>query len=218
MPTHNVIRIQGTLPGGEVWSVNPRFVVTDRTAIEDYDALLAWAEAIRTHIVALPNTNALLANMSTAVAITSIRAEWITAAGTMGMAAEAVFNSPKTGAGLATKPYQTSLVSSLLTGRPGRSYRGRLYWPLLGVSVSSDTLRVNAAQLQGISDAVRNLLRFLQDGFDFEPGLVLAVVSQTRNAATPVTQISCGDVLDVQRRRRDAVAESRVSSVFPGTP
>jgi len=47
------------------------------------------------------------------------------------------------------------------------------------------------------------------------PNLRLCVWSRASSAAIPVTSIRGGDVLDVQRRRRDALTENYQSVAYP---
>lgn len=215
---HNVVRISGSLPGGEVWSVNPKYGPGPEGLKTSYEDLLAWAEGI----VGLNDGNILPAGLrsilSSAAAITSIRCEYRDASGNLAQAAEAVPTSPVPGTLSATKPYQTSLVSSLLTGRPGRSYRGRLYWPALSLSIGTADLRVADSVLATVTAAINTALSQIATIGAPENDLVLSVVSETLSVVTPVTQISCGDVLDVQRRRRDSLLEGRVTVEYPPAP
>lgn len=212
---HNVVRILGSLPGGEVWSVNPKYGPGPSGLKTSYEDLLAWANGI----VGLNSGSILTAGLRTllsqAGAVTAIRCEYRSAAGTLVQAAEAVPVSPVVGTGSASKPFQTSLVSSLLTGRPGRSYRGRLFWPALGAAIGANDLRVSDANLQAHTAAISTFLEQVASIGEPENDAVLSVVSDTLSVVTPVTQISCGDVLDVQRRRRDSLIEGRVTVEYP---
>lgn len=212
---HNVVRILGSLPGGEVWSVNPKYGPGPGGLKTSYEDLLAWANGI----VGLNSGTILTAGLRTLLslsgAVTAIRCEYRSAAGTLVQAAEAVPVSPVSGSGSATKPFQTSLVSSLLTGRPGRSYRGRLFWPALGAPIGSSDLRVSDTNLQTFTAAISTFLEQVASIGEPENDAVLSVVSDTLSVITPVTQISCGDVLDVQRRRRDSLIEGRVTVAYP---
>lgn len=211
----NVVRINGTLPGGEVWSVNPRYIGNFGPDISNYPDLLSWATAIgalNTGNV-LPMTLRTL--LSTAGAVTSVRVEYRDAGDRLQQAAEYVLPSPAAGVGNASKPFQTALVSSLLTGRPGRSYRGRLYWPALGATISATDLRVSDTTAQSICTAVGQFLTAIGNAAPAGTDMALAVVSQTLSTRSAVTGIQVGDVLDVQRRRRDSLQEGRFSAPFP---
>lgn len=212
---HNVIRFNGSLPGGEVWSVNPKFGPGSEGLLQDYTNLLAWVENI-----AVLNTNNVFPSdmrtmMSNAAQLVSIRAEYRDSSGVLAMAAETTLPSPVPGTGSANKPFQTSLVSSLMTGRPGRSYRGRLYWPALAVPLGPNDLRIADGNLAAYTTGIRNFLSAVQSASPVVGGPILSVVSETLSVTTPVTVIECGDVLDVQRRRRDSLVEGRQSANFP---
>lgn len=212
---HNVVRILGSLPGGEVWSVNPKYGPGPAGLKTSYEDLLAWANGIVGLNSALIFTAQLRNLLSSAAAITAIRCEYRNSAGDLVQAAEAVPTSPIPGVGNASKPFQTSLVSSLLTGRPGRSYRGRLFWPALGAAIGTTDLRIADVALQGYTAAISTFLEQVASIGEPENDAVLSVVSPTLSVVTPVTQISCGDVLDVQRRRRDSLIEGRVTVEYP---
>lgn len=213
---HNVVRILGSLPGGEVWSVNPKYIAGPEGLKTSYEDLLSWAEGI----VSLNSGAIFPVNMrpllSAAASVTAVRCEYRGPSGDLVQAAEAVPVSPVFGTGNPSKPFQTSLVSSLLTGRPGRSFRGRLYWPALAVPLGLTDLRVPDTNLQDYTSAIALFLEQVSIIGAPENDMTLAVVSETLSVATPVTQISCGDVLDVQRRRRDSLVEGRVTVGYPG--
>ena len=212
---HNRVRIQGSLPGGEVWSVNPAFTDDGGPLVVDYSVLLGWA----TNIAALnasgimPTT--LRSLISSAATISSIRCEYRNSAGQLGQAAEFTLNTPVAGTGTPTKPFQTSLVSSLLTGRPGRSYRGRLYWPALAAAISTSTLRVTNPSIAGAAAASAEFLTQIAGAVPAPFATRLVVVSDKLSVATPVTSVVVGDVLDVQRRRRDTLQEASATQAYP---
>lgn len=216
MPLHNRLSIQGTLPGGEVWSCNPRYMPGENgVPINEYAELLDWAQGV----AALNGGTVLpldvLSLFGDAVVITTIRTEYIGTEGQLLQAAEVNLADPIEGVGNATKPFQTSTVTSLLTGRPGRSYRGRLYWPTLAMPVSTTTLRIPSSTRDQFATQMAEFLSDTQQGAFAGAPLRLAVVSQTQNTMTPVTQIQVGDVLDVQRRRRDSLTEQRITVALP---
>lgn len=211
----NVVRINGALPGGEVWSVNPRYIGNFGPDIQSYPDLLSWATAIGALNAGNVLPTSLRSLLTTAGAVTSVRVEYRDASDRLQQAAEYVLPSPAAGLGNASKPFQTAVVSSLLTGRPGRSYRGRLYWPALGAVISTSDLRLSDVNAQAICTAVGQFLTAVADAAPAGTDMALAVVSQTLSSRSAVTQIQVGDVLDVQRRRRDSLQEGRFSAPFP---
>lgn len=214
----NVVRINGAMPNGEVWSINPRFAGGPGGVIVGYEELQEWAQNIADYLVALPSGSSLLAALSSAVSITSVRTEQLDASGQLVQAGEYILTTPKAGSSTPTKPFQTSIVASLLTGRPGRSYRGRLYWPFLGSSISTSTLRIPTSFTQSFANDMAALLTAIATTLAPDQATAPVVVSQTLNVATPITQISVGDVVDTQRRRRDSLDEARTVQTVPYSP
>lgn len=218
MVQHNRVVISGTMPGGEVWSVNPKFAPPNGgEAINSYEELLEWAQGVAALFTGAAVPQAFLEFLSSAVTINTIRTESLTTAGALTQAAEVALATPTVGLQSAAFPHQVAVVTSLLTGRPGRSYRGRLYWPFLGMPISSTTLRIPQVNRDQVLATVGGLLTDMETAGFGTPRVRLAVVSQTTGLATPVTQLQVGDVLDTQRRRRDALDEQRTTVNYPVT-
>lgn len=206
------IRVLGTLPNGEVWSVNPTFALTAPVNTLDNDTLQEWADGV----LALEGGDVFGSEtritMSSLCAITAIRAEYFGPDGDLVIAAEAAPDAPITGNGAATKPFQIALVCSLLTARVGRSYRGRLYLPALGAQFASGTVRVDPQSAGAVASEMADFLDGVVAAWPGASPIASAIVSQTRDVITRVTSVRVGDVLDTQRRRRDALAEVYQSS------
>lgn len=210
---YNRVTWSGTMPGGEVWSVGCAFMPNFGNALDTFGELDAWAAGIAagfTGDVLPTNIRSLL---SSAVAVNKVRTEYLDTNSNLIQAAEATF-SPVQGTGSPTKPYQTSVVSSLLTGVPGRSNRGRMYWPAIGAPFAASTLRLPGATAQDIADDTVQLLQHCVDEAliaDPAGALVPAVASRTLAQRRMITAVEVGDIFDVQRRRRDSLVEARVS-------
>lgn len=125
---------------------------------------------------------------------------------------ESPLGTPRVFTGGTSAPPQTTACITLLTALPGRSYRGRVYWPQLAPVVTPDlkssTAKDKHAGLVTLNTAISNVLAF------YGP-FVLCVYSRTLDVVTPVTSVRSGDVLDTQRRRRDALTETFSSSQIP---
>lgn len=212
------VGLRGTLPGGESWSVNPAYNETTNVADWDQEAGQAAANAIAALVVPTDLKNLL----SSAALMASVRVERRTDSNVLVGAAEAAWTGGGQPTGTPSKPFQTSVVLSLRTNVPGASGRGRLYWPALGAALNNGTLRLSGptptavataavGYLDGIETALKNALHPTPSLID----LHLAVYSPTRAAKTDVTRIEVGDVLDVQRRRRDRVAENVSAVSYP---
>ena len=214
MVAHNVVRILGYLPGGEVWSVTPKFA-SPLGMVTEYEDLETWAEAIGTEILSWTSTNRLRGFLSSQAGIEGVRVEYRNSTGELEQAAEYIFPSRFAGSGSPRMPYQCSAVISLRTGRPGRSFRGRLYWPCLTPSLTTATLRIPPDDTVVLAGNMAQFLNFIRTSAPVEHDLAAVVVSQTRNTYTPITQLQVGDIVDIQRRRRDSLQEAIVQEPFP---
>lgn len=211
------LNVQGTLGSGEKWSVNPCFL-TDATAPPDHALLQAAATAAAD--VDVPGN--LAAAKSIQAPVTGVRLEVRSASHDLLDAAEAAFTGSQTGGSAPQMPPQTSVVLSLRTQAVGASGRGRLYWPGLGLTIASPSLRIPSGNRDPIAaDAVTwlgDLQTALQDGVNGATGfqvLALAVISRSTSAVNAVNRIMVGDVFDTQRKRRDALAESYKTVTYP---
>lgn len=210
------VRLIGSLPGGEVWSVNPAF--NETTNVADWDQTAGQSAADAIAAIALPAALNDLRS-STAPGVT-VRVERRSDAHELLGAAEAAWTAAK-GTSLSPRmPPQIAVVLSLRSTTPGSRGRGRLYWPALGGQVDSTTLRMSvptpaaaasaAAQyLDAMATALKNALAPAPSLIDYD----LCVVSPTTGTKTRITRIEVGNVYDVQRRRRDRLAE-----VYAGVP
>lgn len=214
MVAHNVVRILGYLPGGEVWSVTPKFA-SPLGMVTEYEDLETWAEAIGTEILSWTTSNRLRNFMSSQAGIEGVRVEYRGSTGELEQAAEYIFPSRFAGTGNPRLPYQCSAVISLRTGRPGRSFRGRLYWPALNVTLSTASMRIPQDDTVVLVGNMAQFLNFIRTSAPVEHDLMAVVVSQTRNTYTGITQLQVGDIVDIQRRRRDSLQEAIVQEAFP---
>lgn len=214
--------IKGTLGPSEVWSVNPVIDPRDELTFEfdqtNFDAFVAAVAGIT-----VPTT--LRTALSAAGTIRSIRAELrdTETEGFLG-AAEYTLPSPIVGTTGATKPPQTAFVASLRSGSALSSGRGRMYWPALGSPIDSTTLRLSstlagnyAADISSYLTSIANQARASLTPVSLV-NFGVSIYSPTRRILTPVTNIRVGDVLDVQRRRRDAMPEAYSTRAFPYVP
>lgn len=212
----SVIRVSilGTMPGGEVWSVNPCFFLENEpTEITGSEAL-----TIATAIDAIVVPTGIRAWMNTSTFVTGVRVEARDHQGLLEAQAEHTKGTAIVGTGTQSHPYQTSTVTSLRTVTAGARGRGRLYWPATGAVVIPSTLRMDSTILgQGLT-GVRTYLAAFETAIATTAGPnSLAVWSRTTpgGAFHAVVNIRQGDVLDTQRRRRDALAESYTELTFP---
>lgn len=207
------VSITGAMPSSEVWSVNPVFAVGG-----DFGTPVSatQAQTIATAIAAIAVPTGLLQFMTSSTTVTGCRVEARSLAGVLEVQAEGVKATPTPGSGASAHPFQTSIVFSLRTATPGPRGRGRLYWPATGVTMTASSLRLGSGfptsglsgfktYLSGIESAIEATL----------PGVSFAVWSRTSSSTANVTSVQVGDVLDTQRRRRDATIEAITSTPWP---
>lgn len=209
----NLIRlsVKGAMPSGEEWSVNPVFSVGATSVATTPAQLNAIAAAAA--LVAVPTS--LRTAMSSATAVTGIRVEARTIAGVLEGQAEAAIASGGGGTGVPVLPFQSSIVCSLRTSAVGARGRGRLYWPATGQLLTAGTHRVSVANITSILSGFQTYLTGLRNAVQATlTGADLVVWSRTGSALNEVTAIQVGDVLDVQRRRRDELIEAYQQTLF----
>lgn len=203
------VSIFGGMPSNEEWSVNPVYAIGG-----DFGEAVTneQAQTIATAIAAIAVPLNVRFMMVPATTVIGCRVEARTLAGVLEAQAEAAKETPEAGTGAVGHSFQTSLVSSLRTGQPGATGRGRLYWPMTGLTVVATTLRVSSSNRLDVLTAVVSYLTAIETAIEATlSGVALSVWSRKNNALYPVTSVSMGDIPDVQRRRRDAALESYAS-------
>lgn len=208
------ISLQGLLPSGEVWSVNPVFRIAPESGPVDFEEAAAVAAAVNGVTPGL----GMRSTMSTGTTLTGCRVEARTFDGALEALADATRGAAIAGTGGSSHPSQTSVVLSLRTSIPGGSGRGRLYWPATGMGIDAGTLRPTAGAISTFLTDARTYFVGLNGAVRVTfPGAVgLSVWSRTRGTSQPVNKLLAGDVLDTQRRRRDAYQEAYATLAFPG--
>lgn len=209
------VSVLGTLSGGEVWSINPVFDPSGELEIGiDQSKVDAAAKAIAD--LAIPA--ALLTLMSSSAQRVGARVE-VRSDASDSLLAISTQSSTTNAAGSAviTAPYQTSVVCSIRTDTPGGSGRGRLYWPALAASLAQNA-RVTNPTPATTAAAFKTYLSGMQSALATAFPLIsfdLAVRSKTTHTTPHAVRLQVGDVLDTQRRRRDALPESYVQVTYP---
>lgn len=204
------ISIQGALPGGEKWSVNPIYRFTAPIAVS---ATECAAVAAGIHGIAVPGT--LTALNPAGVSMTGTRVEARDLNGALENVAEVARTTPVVGTSATTHPLQTSIVLSLLSVDSTARGKGRLYWPALGIALNSSTLRFSTAPVGDYLAGMNAYLASIRAAIRAVGGMTtasLAVWSRTTPKTEIVVNVRAGDVPDVQRRRRDKLIETYVSA------
>lgn len=217
MGVANVIRVSlvGAAPSGETWSVNPVWQIGGVSTAEDITSEECLAMATAVGGVALPT--AVASAMSTGWNLQTTRVEARRWDGTLAAQAEANRSASSAGTGTTAHPFQTSMVVSLRTAGVGPSARGRLFWPATGILINTSSNRVAVSTVDAFRDSFKTYLTSLGAALDvtLTNSPVLSVWSRLHASTLPVNALQIGDVLDVQRRRRDALVETYRNIAFP---
>lgn len=211
------VLLRGTLGATENWSVGIAYRRSVDGAAIPQKALQAAAVAIAARTLG----NDIKQVVSTAVRSTDVRVEIRSDANALLLAAEAPWIQLSSSGAGATKPPQTALVFSLRSTTPGSRHRGRIYWPALAATINADTLRLTPTATQAYATQMAAYLdgieTDLKEKLDPSPSLIdyrLGVYSPTLKSLTDITRIEVGDILDVQRRRRDSLPELYASAPY----
>ena len=208
------VSIQGSSPGGEVWSINPVFDPTGEFgSTVNQDALDAAGNAI----AALTPGTQVMGMLSTSLFLTGCKVEVRddSTDGLIGITQQ-IRTTPLAGTGTPLRGSSSAVVISLRTNTPGGSGRGRLYWPAVGQPVDA-TLRIASGAMSPLVTQMATYLHAMEDalatafptiGFD------LAVRSRRTHTTPHVNKIQAGNIIDSQRRRRDALVEDYTSAAF----
>lgn len=206
----NRIHIEGALGGTEErWSTSVAFAGPGATGVVDPSELSNWCDAILTELDTNATFSGGLKNMIgstsnydrvSAYFYPSVNGN-ATSAGESTLPAVA-------GSGTVVLPFQSSLVVTLQTGIPGRSFRGRMYWPFITSTMTNGRINTSSVTLAQRAEYFAALLEAIGAAAETLPSMAPRVVSKTQEAVTLVTSVRVGNVMDTQRRRRDALTET----------
>lgn len=115
-------------------------------------------------------------------------------------AEQATFPSPLLGTSGAFAPAVTCLVASMMTGVPGKSFRGRMYLPATGLTIGADH-NITQALCGAIANRLAAFFDSVQAVILSSGGVNVGVAGKT--AFTAVNRIVIDSEPDVQRRRAE---------------
>jgi hypothetical protein len=131
-------------------------------------------------------------------------------------AAQATFAPNTGGIDNAHLPSEVALAVTLNTGIPGRRNRGRVFLGGLSTSlVDQTTGRCKSARAATIAQAVAKFLQASRDQTGDIDAFRAVVYSRVGQVTSPITRVTVGDVMDVQRRRRASLVEVRQGANVP---
>lgn len=221
-PYHYLFSFGGTLPSiGEIWCNNIRFV-GGGTPEESYDLEDICQGLMEVMATGMDGTGA--ANLGYS---NGVRLEWgkfnpIGPDGRYASESETVvYDWPGTGKVGSGLPYislpQMALAVSWGTVRTrGPASKGRIYIPLPNVGPGGNA-RISSTETTNIAGAWANQIDALNDRAQsaLQERPIAAVVSGINGAWEPISTVRVGDVMDTQRRRRNALAEVYSSAAVP---
>lgn len=201
------VRIEGTIgtPAVEEWSIGVNYDVAGGAGAGDQGVVQALATDFASYLATSTAYATALAEMSTSVLMTRVSVYGYQGSGPAASGAQANITPAKAGAGAISHPFQTTRCISLQTSLPGARYRGRFYVPALSASIAASG---KSGMPSGFLQAWALVLEQPINLWTGSSPLTLGVYSAVADVVTPVTQIRGGDVLDTQRRRRDALQET----------
>lgn len=110
-----------------------------------------------------------------------------------------------------TLPAECAVVLSMRTALSGAKYRGRMYLPPYTSSCLDTAGNLGSTYIAPAADYWGALcVAVIAGAGDWVP----VVYSRVDDAATPIERVECGSVIDVQRRRRRSLVETRYSFTF----
>ena len=205
------VSIKGTMPSGEVWSINPVWDLNSSTVFT-FDQLNTIATAIN---AVVPGTT-LMQQLTVDTPLTGVRLEQRALTGALITQLEQDRAIIAAGTGTATHPLQTAMVFSLVTNAVGANFRGRLYWPCTGGAISAGTHRFSITNVTNLLANMRTYLSAIEAAIKVTSTTAeLVVWSRTLGSDAVVNKIRMGNVPDTQRRRRDKLVETYTSTVYP---
>lgn len=192
--------ITGSLPGGDIFECSQWF---DGTAIgNDFTKFQAFAGVVVGSITGNLLTTAVKALYNVGVTFDKLDCYGYPNGGPhAGLHWQVAIGAAGSSSTLAL-PNQVATVVTLLTGRPGRSYRGRTYLPPVHTAAMLGTNQLSTANATTLANAYAGYLQGVHDSSSGAP----AVVSSSKlGAMTLINAVQVDTVFDTQRRRRNKV-------------
>lgn len=104
--------------------------------------------------------------------------------------------------GVGSLPLQTSIVSSTLSGFPGRSHRGRRYLPVTATTLASNQMQTSG--VDGLVSAEVTLMNTINTT-TLGTGTGTCVIANKKDFPDVIRSVQIDSEPDVQRRRADKI-------------
>lgn len=192
--------VEGTSTAEEVWAFD--FWTQVGTGVGSQDQWEEITDDYRSLMQNGPLDEGLASLIPTTGAITALRSLYYRNAQTAEYSAISVLSPAKAGTSTFRAPLTTSFCVTTLTGRPGGSYRGRMYLPAAGMPLDASH-RFTAGSMTTI---VQALATWMGAGHTVGQYGIPVVVSRTLGVATPITALRYDNKPDTQRRRANRQA------------
>lgn len=209
------VSIIGAMSGGEQWSVNPVYDPSGEIFTGgNQDNLDAAAQLIANRTLPADLLTMLTTSASRTGARLEVRDNVTDALQQISIAGS---TTAAVGVGSLKLPFQSAAVVSVRTDTPGASGRGRLYWPAMGATLTTQNRLQSPAPATLLSSFKTYLAGIEADLETAYPGIPfnLSVRSKTTKNTPHAVRLQLGDIIDTQRRRRDALPEAYSSVSFP---
>jgi len=206
------LTFKGNLQGGEVFAHSLYFQQgTQPTQAE----LNAWVTNAATTFNSLIGTSTIKSFYPTTTSYLTVTAYSYAGGPAADLVAGPANLATFVGTGSNSLPNQCASVISVLTGIPGRSFRGRFYLPGPQTGALATTGQIGSASITPLLNGWASFCLGMETGGLGQPAGVFGVVSATRTQFTAATQLRMDSRVDVQRRRgnKQVVTNSQLASV-----
>lgn len=113
-------------------------------------------------------------------------------------------------------PLQATVVTTLRTGKPGRSFRGRTYWPNHPYKPDGTTGLIGANGATFFADLAGQWGAIVKEAAQAtlsSNNIYWGVFSRARGSINPVTSIAADNRVDIQRRRAASLAPTHTTTI-----
>lgn len=217
MPTtfsteHILYTIQGRSPGGEKWSIGLRTGAVSPPTEANLDLLAAMVANHFQNMIST-GTDGIQARNPTTWFFDSVTGRHVTELGITDVLGSPQVFTTQGQAATQYQPDQIAVAVSLLTAKPGRSGRGRVYLPVLSIAGIVNS-RLTTAQAQAFATDFAVFLDAIKSDTTVGVGPFPICIQSRKGPGVPppVNRVQVGDVFDTQRRRRDKLVENYASA------
>lgn len=222
LPSHILMTFHGSLSGGESWTCGIRTTQIDESILTEAAPLLAVGIQAANAMQIFRNAHIdFWGGVDSIAGFTGVTVRGLNQAGITIGQAEASPTGTNAGISATVKPHpnQCAVVVTLETDRAGRTGKGRIYLPLIGIPVLGGKLQSTSMPL--IASGMAGVLQAINTGLDANfPDHDVAVQSAKAFATdgasytgAAIVGVKVGDTYDTQRRRRNNMIEQYSSAV-----